>query len=186
MPRLLDKYRNVVAPALRRKFDIANVMATPRITKIVLNTGVGKVPRDAKGMEKLQADMAILSGQKASVRRAKKSVASFKLREGTTVGYAITLRGKRMYDFLDRLIALAIPRSKDFRGIDPAQMDKDGSLSLGIPEHSIFPEITYESLKDIFGLQVNIVTDAHDRERGLELLRLMGVPLKKSETKAKS
>lgn len=181
MPRLQDKYRKEVAPALRKTFGISNIMATPRITKIVLNTGTGKVQRDKGGMEKLVGDLAVLSGQKAAVRRARKSIASFKLREGSPVGYAVTLRGKRMYDFLDRLISLAIPRSKDFRGIEVKNVDKDGNLNMGITEHSIFPEITYESLKDIFGLQVAVVTNAHDRERGLALLRLMGLPLQKDK-----
>ena len=179
MPRLQDKYRKEVAPALRKKFSIGNVMATPKITKIVVNTGTGKVQRDKAGIKKLEQDLAILTGQKASVRQARKSIASFKLREGMPIGYATTIRGKRMYDFLDRLVSLAIPRSKDFRGIEVKNVDKDGNLNLGITEHSIFPEITYENLKDIFSLQVNIVTNTTDREQGVELFRLMGVPLQK-------
>ena len=180
MPRLQDKYRKEVAPALRKTFKIANVMATPKITKIVVNTGTGKVQRDKAGIEKMERDLSLLTGQKASVRPARKSIASFKLREGMPVGYAVTLRGKRMYDFLDRLVSLAIPRSKDFRGIDPKNVDRDGNLNIGITEHSIFPEITYESLKDIFSLQVNLVTNTTDREQGLELFRMMGVPLQKN------
>jgi large subunit ribosomal protein L5 len=179
MPRLQDKYRKEIAPALRKKFGIANVMATPRVTKVMVNTGTGKVQRDAKSLEKLQNDLAILAGQKAAVRKARKSVASFKLREGMPIGYAATLRGKRMYDFLDRLVSLAIPRSKDFRGIAIKNVDQEGNLNFGITEHSIFPEITYESLKDIFSLQVTVVTSTKDREQGIELLRLMGVPLQK-------
>lgn len=179
MPRLQDKYRKDIAPALRKKFGIANVMATPRVEKIVVNTGTGKIQRDAKGMERLQNDLALLAGQKAAVRKARKSVASFKLREGMTIGYAATLRGKRMYDFLDRLVSLAIPRSKDFRGIAVKNVDKEGNLNFGITEHSIFPEINYDSLKDIFSLQVTIVTTTKDREQGIELLRQFGVPLQK-------
>ena len=181
MPRLLEKYRKEVAPALRKKFGISNVMATPKITKIVVNTGTGKIQRDKKGIENLEADLAVLTGQKASVRRARLSIASFKLREGSPVGYAVTLRGKRMYDFLDRLVSLAIPSSKDFRGIEVRNVDKDGNLNMGVTEHSIFPEVTYESLKEIFGLQVTVVTDAYNRERGIELLRLMGLPLQKDK-----
>lgn len=177
----MEKYRKEVVPALRKKFSISNVMATPRITKIVLNTGTGKVQRDKSGIEKMENDLALLAGQKAAVRKARKSVASFKVRQGMPVGYAVTLRGKRMYDFLDRLISLAIPRSKDFRGIELKNVDKSGNLNLGVREHSIFPEITYGSLKDIFGLQVTIVTNAYDRERGLELLRLIGLPLQKDK-----
>lgn len=183
MPRLQDKYRKEIAPAMRKKFGIANVMAIPRIEKIVVNTGTGKVQRDPKGMEKLQNDLALLAGQKAAVRKARKSIASFKLREGMPIGYAATLRGKRMYDFLDRLVSLALPRSKDFRGIALKNVDKAGNLSIGITEHSIFPEITYESLKDIFSLQVTIVTSTRDREQGVELLRQFGVPLQKPAEK---
>ncbi|HXV26717.1 MAG TPA: 50S ribosomal protein L5 [Candidatus Paceibacterota bacterium] len=180
MTRLQDKYRKEVIPALRKKFDIENVMAVPRVTKVVVNSGTGRLAKDAKMLERVEQDLALLTGQKAAVRKAKKSISSFKLRQGMPVGYAVTLRGKRMYDFLDRLITLALPMSKDFRGIDPKNVDRSGNLNLGIKEHNIFPEITFESLKDIFGLQVTVVTNAGDRERGLELLRLMGVPLQKA------
>ena len=183
MPRLQDKYRKDIAPALRKKFGIANVMATPRVLKIVVNTGTGKVQRDKKGIEKLEHDMAVLTGQKASVRKARKSIASFKLREGMPIGYAVTLRGKRMYDFLDRLVSLAIPRSKDFRGIELKNVDKAGNLNFGITENSIFPEIVYENLKEIFSLQVTVVSSTTDREQGIELFRQFGVPLKKPEQK---
>lgn len=185
VPRLLTTYRTTVAPELRKKFSIKNLMAVPRITKIVVNTGIGRIilSKDTKAVEKVERDLALLTGQKPSVRRAKKSLSTFKVRQGMPVGYAITLRGKRMYDFLDRLIYLALPMSKDFRGIDTVNVDRDGNLNLGIREHSIFPEITYETLKDIFGLQVTVATNAHNRERGMELLRLMGVPLQKDKPK---
>jgi large subunit ribosomal protein L5 len=181
MSRIQENYRKTVVPALREKFGIANVMAVPRVTKVVINTGTGRLAKDAKMLERVEQDLALLSGQKAAVRKAKKSVSSFKLRQGMPVGYAVTLRGRRMYDFLDRLIALALPMSKDFRGVDPANVDGAGNLNLGIREHNIFPEITFESLKDIFGLQVTVVTNAGDRARGLELFRQLGVPLKKEK-----
>jgi large subunit ribosomal protein L5 len=178
MPRLADKYKKEVAPALRKEFGIKNVMATPRLLKISVNTGVGRTHKDSQLLTKVERDLSLLTGQKASARVAKKSVASFKVREGVVVGYAVTLRGKRMWDFLDRLISLALPLSKDFRGVDPKNVDKDGNLNMGIKEHSIFPEINLENIKDIFGLQVTVTTNARNRERGLALLRQLGIPFK--------
>ncbi len=180
MPRLHDKYAKVVVPALRKEFDIANVMAVPRITKVTVNTGVGRMLKDGKATDKVQADLALLTGQKASGRAAKKSIASFKLREGVTVGYSATLRGVRMWDFLDRLVSLALPLSKDFRGIDPKNVDRDGNLNIGLREHSVFPEIHLESIKDIFGLQVTVTTNAGDHDRGMALLKHIGFPFKSS------
>lgn len=179
MHRLLTTYTTNVLPALRKEFSIANVMAVPRVTKVTVNTGVGRMHKDSVFLKKVERDLALLTGQKASPRSVKKSVASFKVREGVTVGYAVTLRGKRMWDFLDRLISLALPVSKDFRGIDPKHVDTNGNLNLGIREHSIFPEINVEHIKDIFGLQVTVTTTAGTRERGLALLRGLGFPLRK-------
>jgi len=181
MPRLLEQYKKTVLPALQKEFGIKNVMAVPRIEKVVINTGIGRILKDDKAIQKLAKDLSLLSGQKAIERKAKKSIASFKLREGVTIGYSVTLRGKRMYDFLDRMIALALPMSKDFRGIELKNFDAKGNLNFGIREHSIFPEITYETLKDIFGLQVTVVTkNSQSREQGISLLRMLGFPLKKS------
>jgi len=180
MSRLTDKYRKTVAPALRKQFGIANVMAVPRITKITLNVGVGRIHKDDKALERIAKDMAMITGQKPSARLAKQSIASFKVREGVTVGYAVTLRGPRMWDFLDRLMSLALPLSRDFRGIDPKNFDRDGNLNIGIKEHSIFPEVNLENVKDIFGLQVTITTTAKNREQGIALLTGMGFPLKHS------
>jgi len=179
MSRLLDNYRKNVAPALRKEFGIANVMAVPRITKITVNVGVGRMAKDGGTMEKIERDLALLTGQKPSARKAKRSIASFKLREGVVVGYAVTLRGARMWDFLDRLISLALPLSRDFRGIDPKNFDRDGNLNIGIREHSIFPEVNIENVKDIFSLQATITTTAANREQGIALLRGLGFPLKK-------
>lgn len=179
MTRLKDKYTKEVLPALRKEFSIGNVMAVPRITKVTVNTGVGRMLKDGRSTDKVQADLALLTGQKPVARAAKKSVASFKLRQGSVVGYSVTLRGTRMWDFLERLISLALPLSKDFRGIDPANVDRGGNLNLGLKEHSVFPEINLENIKDIFGLQVTVTTTAGDRDRGLALLKHLGFPFKK-------
>jgi large subunit ribosomal protein L5 len=179
MARLKDHYTKHVLPALRKEFDIANIMAVPRITKVVINVGTGRIHKDSQALDKIARDLALLAGQKPSERKAKKSIASFKLREGVVVGYAVTLRGERMWNFLDRLISLALPVSKDFRGVDPKHVDAHGNLNMGIKEHNIFPEINLENMKDIFGLQVTITTTARTRERGIALLRHLGFPLQK-------
>jgi len=179
MSRMLEQYRKSVIPAMQKKFGIKNVMAVPKIEKVVINTGIGKLVKEDKIVEKMTRDLALLSGQKPSFRKARKSIASFKLREGSPIGLMVTLRGKRMYDFLDRLVSVALPMSRDFWGIDGKNFDKDGNLNIGIKEHSIFPEISYESLKDIFGLQITIVTTTQDREKGVELLKLLGFPIAK-------
>ena len=179
MSRLHDKYKKDVIPALRKEFGITNVMAVPRVVKVTVNTGVGRMMKDGKATDKVQADLALLTGQKPSARAAKKSIASFKLREGVVVGYAATLRGARMWDFIDRLVSLALPLSKDFRGLDPKNVDRGGNLNLGLKEHSVFPEINLENIKDIFGLQVTVTTTAADHDRGLALLRGLGFPFKK-------
>lgn len=179
MSRLEDKYKKIAIPALRKEFGIANVMAVPRIAKVTVNTGVGRIHRESAVLEKIERDMGIITGQKVSARSAKKSIASFKLREGSTIGYSATLRGKRMWDFLDRFISLALPLSKDFRGIDTKNVDQNGNLSIGIKEHSIFPEVNLENIKDIFSLQVTFTTTAKDREQGIALFRNLGIPFKK-------
>lgn len=179
-PRLLMKYRKEVIPALRAKFGYPNSLAVPRLTKVVVNVGYGKqaLAKESKAIERIAADLAKLTGQKPAQRRAKQSISGFKLRQGLAIGMLVTLRGTRMYDFIDRLIAVALPRTRDFRGIAPRAFDQRGNLNLGIKEHNIFPEVTYESLKDIFGLEISIVTTARSREEGVELLRLMGFPIK--------
>ena len=139
MPRLLIKYRKEVIPALQKEFGIKNVMAVPKVEKVVVNVGVGKIAKEDKVVEKIANDLAKLTGQKPVFRKAKKSIASFKVRQGVNIGLMTTLRGKRMYDFMDRLISISLPRSKDFRGIDVKNFDKNGNLNLGIKESSIFP-----------------------------------------------
>jgi len=178
MSRLQQKYRKEVIPALQKEFGIKNVMAVPRVEKVVINVGIGKIAKEDKVVEKIAQDLAKLTGQKPIFRKAKKSIASFKVRQGINIGLMATLRDKRMYDFMDRLISIALPRSKDFRGIDPKNFDKEGNLNLGIKESSIFPEIIYETLKDIFSLEVTVVTTARDKEKGIVLLRLMGFPIR--------
>lgn len=178
MPRLLQKYRKEVIPAMQKEFGISNVMAVPKIEKVVINIGVGKISKDEKAIERIAKDMSLISGQKTVFRKAKKSISGFKIREGVNVGISVTLRGKRMYDFVDRFISIALPRSKDFRGIDRKNFDGMGNLNFGIKESSIFPEVNYENLKDIFGLQVTVMTNAGNKEKGAQLLKLMGFPIK--------
>ena len=179
MPRLQEKYRKTVIPAMQKDFGIKNVMAIPKIEKVVVNTGIGRLGKDEKTAERIAKELTLIVGQKPVFKKAKKSISGFKLREGVNVGIAVTLRGKRMYDFLDRLIAIALPRSRDFRGIDAKNFDKMGNLNFGIKESSIFPEINYENMKDVFGLEVTVVTTAKNREKGIELLKQMGLPIKK-------
>ena len=178
-PRLQEKYRKTVVPALQKTFGIENIMAVPKMEKVVINTGIGRIVKEDKTIERVAKELTMITGQKPVFRKAKKSISGFKLRQGVTVGISVTLRGKRMYDFLDRLIAIALPRSKDFRGIETKNFDKMGNLNFGIKESSIFPEINYENVKDIFGLEVTVVTTAKNRERGVELLRQIGFPIKK-------
>ncbi|MFH1769123.1 MAG: 50S ribosomal protein L5 [Parcubacteria group bacterium] len=182
-PRLYEKYKKEVIPAMVLKFGYASVMAVPKISKVTVNIGVGRFIKEKKILEHIEKDLATLTGQKPSVRKARKSIAGFKVREGMPVGYMATLRGARMYDFIDRLISIALPRSRDFRGIESKNIDAQGSLNLGVREHSIFPEISYESLKDIFSLQINVTTTAKTRGEGLELLKLMGFPIREPEEK---
>lgn len=179
MSRLLQKYRKEVVPALQKEFGIKNVMAVSKVEKVTVNVGIGKVLKDEKVIEKIAQDLAKLTGQKPVFRKAKRSIASFKIRQGVNIGLSATLRGKRMYDFIDRFISIALPRSKDFRGIDTKNFDKNGNLNFGIKESSIFPEVTYETLKDIFSLEVTVTTTAKNKERGVSLLKHLGFPIKK-------
>src|SRR3989344_6907145 len=180
MSRLLEQYRKKVVPAMQKEFGIKNVMAVPKVEKVVISVGIGKIVKDEKTVEKIANDLAKLTGQKPVFRKAKKSIASFKVREGVNIGLMVTLRGKRMYDFMDRLISIALPRSKDFRGIDIKNFDKNGNLNLGIKESVIFPEIVYETLKDIFSLVVTVATTAKDQQKGIALLRNLGFPIRKN------
>ena len=178
MPRLKDRYQKEVIPEMMKRFGYQSVMAVPKIEKIVVNVGSGRADAEPKLKDRIQKDIAAITGQMPAKRKAKKSISGFKVRQGMTVGFASTLRGKRMYDFLDRLISVALPRSRDFRGIDIKSFDRKGSLNMGLKEQIIFPEVVYESSKDVFPFQITITTTAQNKEEGTALLKLMGFPLK--------
>jgi large subunit ribosomal protein L5 len=169
---------------LHKEFGYTNVMQAPRITKVVVSAGVGSV-KDKKKIELVADRLGRITGQKVSVRGAKKSIASFKVREGDVVGYQATLRGKRMYDFLEKLVNVALPRTRDFRGLTTKAVDEMGNYTLGIKEHTIFPETADEELKDVFGLSVTVVTTSKDKKQTEEFLRTIGFPFKKEEAKTK-
>jgi len=162
---------------MRTKFGYKNIMAIPRVWKVVVNCGVGKI-REEKERDELQKFLALITGQKPAPRAAKKAIASFKTRQGLVIGYQVTLRGKRMYDFLSRLVNIALPRTRDFRGIDPKSFDPKGNLTIGIKEHIVFPEMIGEDYRFLFGFEATVVTSAKKREEGIELLRLLGFPIK--------
>lgn len=179
MPSLIQQYKKHSIPALQKEFKIENVMATPKLLKAVINVGVGRISKEDKTLERIANDITTLSGQKPTFRMAKKSIASFKIRQGVPVGIAVTLRGKRMYDFADRFINIALPRSRDFRGIAESNVDKQGNLNVGLKESSIFPELNYENTRDIFPLQVTFATNAGSHEKGLALFKSLGFPFQK-------
>src|SRR3954452_25255480 len=182
MARLKDRYNEEIRAALVRKFAYSSEMQAPRLVKITLNMGVGEAKQDSKMLEAAQQQLADIAGQKPNVRRARKSVAAFKLREGMPVGLTVTLRDERAYEFLDRLVSIALPRLRDFRGLDPGSFDGRGNFSLGIREQIIFPEIDYDSIQNIRGLDVAITTTAENDEQGLALLRALGMPFTREES----
>src|SRR5919202_6122252 len=174
MARLKDRYREEVAPALKERFEYENVMQIPWLEKIVVNMGVGEAAQNSRALDGAMDELAKITGQKPQLRRARKSVAGFKIREGMPVGVRVTLRGERMWEFLDRLISIALPRVRDFRGVDPSSFDGRGNFALGLREQLIFPEISYDSIDALRGLDVAIVTSAETDEEAWELLRLLG------------
>jgi large subunit ribosomal protein L5 len=176
MARLKERYEGEVRPALMRRFGYSSTMQAPRVVKVTLNMGVGEAKQDASTLEAASAQLATIAGQKPSVRRARKSIAAFKLREGMPVGVSATLRRERSYEFLDRLMSIAIPRIRDFRGLNPRSFDGRGNYSLGIREQIIFPEIDYDSIDQIRGLDVTITTTAGSDEEGFALLDGLGMP----------
>ena len=176
MPRLKDKYNDEVAPALMKKFSYSSPMQVPRLDKIVVNCGCGDCRDNAKALEAVVKDITAITGQKAVVTKARKSVANFKVREGMNVGVKVTLRQDRMWEFLDRLLNVALPRVRDFRGINPNSFDGRGNYALGIKEQLIFPEIDYDKIDKIRGMDIIIVTTAKTDEEARELLKLMGAP----------
>lgn len=178
MVRLLEKYRNEIVPSLKEKLGRDNVHSLPRLQKIVVNMGVGQAIQDRKILDEVVGHLGQLTGQKPQVTRARKSVAAFKLREGNEIGCRVTLRGIRMYEFLDRLITLALPRVRDFRGLNPKAFDGRGNYSLGINEQMVFPEVDPDSVKNTQGMNVTIVSTAATDDEGRVLLREFGMPLK--------
>jgi large subunit ribosomal protein L5 len=184
MAKLKDKYKNEVVPAMKEKFGYKNSMAVPKIEKVVLNTGFGRlvVGKTTDEQKKIAAgvteDLSLISGQRPVLTFAKKSISGFKIRKGMAVGAKVTLRGNMMYDFLERLIYIGLPRSRDFMGIDPSSFDKKGNLTLAIKEQITFPEILPEKAKINFGFEITVSTTAKNKQEGVELLRLMGFPIK--------
>jgi large subunit ribosomal protein L5 len=179
MPRLKDMYQEEVAPALRNEFNYSNVHQIPRVSKVVVNMGVGEALQNAKALENAAGDMATITGQRPIVTRAKKSIATFKLREGNPIGLKVTLRGNRMWDFLDRLLNISLARQRDFRGVSPDSFDGRGNYNLGLAEQLVWPEIDYDKIDKVRGMEINIVTTAESDEEGQRLLALMGMPFKR-------
>lgn len=179
MSRLKERYRTESVPALIERFGYENPMQVPKVEKVVINMGVGDAVQDSKALDSAMASLAAITGQKPAVNRAKKSVANFKLREGMAIGCKVTLRGQRMYHFLDKLINAVLPRIRDFRGMSPRSFDGRGNYNLGIREQIIFPEIDYDSIDKIRGMDITIVTSAKTDEEGLELLTQLGMPFRR-------
>jgi large subunit ribosomal protein L5 len=180
MARLKDRYDEEIAPALKERFGIENPMRIPRLEKIVVNMGVGEASQNSRALDGAMEDLAKITGQKAQMRRARKSIAGFKIREGMPVGARVTLRGERMWEFLDRLVSVALPRVRDFRGINPNAFDGYGNYALGLREQLIFPEISYDAIDASRGLDVAVVTTTESDEEARELLRLLGMPFRDS------
>jgi large subunit ribosomal protein L5 len=176
MPRLKDRYRKEIVPALMEEFGHRNVMEVPRLQKIVVNVGLGEALQDVKALDAAARDIATITGQKPIITRARKSIAGFKLREGNPIGVKVTLRGNRMYDFLDRMCNVALPRRRDFRGVSPDSFDGRGNYTLGFREQLVWPEVDYDSIDKIRGMEVTIVTTAQTDEEARHLLQLFGMP----------
>ena len=181
MARMQEKYRNDVVPALMQEFSYGNVMQVPKVQKIVVNIGMGEAVANPKALDAAVGDLTLITGQKPVVTRAKKSIAAFKLREGMPIGAMVTLRGPRMYEFLDRLTSVALPRIRDFRGVSPNAFDGRGNYTLGLKEQLAFPEIDYDKIDKTRGLEMSIVTTARTDEEGRRLLALLGMPFARTE-----
>ena len=177
-PRLRKKYKDEIVPQLMKDFGFKNVMQVPKLDRIVVNMGLGEAVQNAKLIESAAEELKAITGRKPVVTRAKKSIASFKLREGMPIGVMVTLRGEQMYDFLDRLISLALPRTRDFKGISPKAFDGRGNYTLGIREQIVFPEINYDKIDRIKGMNVTLVTTAETDEQGRALLKSLGMPFR--------
>ena len=181
MNRLRERYEKEVVPALKKEFGYTNVMAVPKIEKVVVNMGLGEATSNAKIIEVGSAELASITGQKPVVRRAKKSIAAFKVRKGQPVGTSVTLRGERMYEFLDRLMAIALPRVRDFRGVSPRGFDGRGNFTLGLKDQLLFPEIDYMKVDKARGMNVSVVTTARTDQEARKLLQLIGMPFRTQE-----
>ncbi|MBK9738134.1 MAG: 50S ribosomal protein L5 [Actinobacteria bacterium] len=180
VPRLKARYREEIVPAIREEFSFSNVMQVPTLTKIVVNMGVGDAARDSKLIEGAIRDLAAITGQKPQVTKARKSIAQFKLREGQPIGAHVTLRGDRMWEFLDRLLSVALPRIRDFRGLSPKQFDGRGNYTFGLTEQSMFHEIDQDKIDRVRGMDITVVTTAANDDEGRALLRLLGFPFKEA------
>ena len=179
VPRLKERYQSEIVPEMQRQFSYGNIMQVPRVDKITLNIGLGEARENARAVESATADIATITGQKPVVTRAKKAIANFKIRENMPIGVAVTLRGDRMYEFLDRLLNAALPRIRDFHGVPTKAFDGRGNFRLGVQEQLIFPEIDYDKVDRIRGMQINIGTSARTDEEGRKLLELLGMPFAK-------
>jgi large subunit ribosomal protein L5 len=180
IPRLKTRYLEEIRPRLQERLEMTTPMRVPKVTKVTLNMGVGEAKTDRKALEHAQAQLALIAGQQPVVTRAKKSIAGFKIREGMEIGTKVTLRGDRMYEFLDRLLTIALPRIRDFRGINPNSFDGRGNFSVGVREQIIFPEIDYDAIDQVRGLDVTITTSARTDDEARELLRELGMPFRES------
>ena len=180
VPRMKSRYREEIIPALRTEFDIANIMQVPGLTKIVVNMGVGDAAKDSKLMDGALKDLATITGQKPQVTKARKSIAQFKLREGMPIGAHVTLRGDRMWEFLDRLLSIALPRIRDFRGLDGRKLDGHGNYTFGLTEQSVFHEIDQDKIDRTRGMDITVVTTADTDDEGRALLKLLGFPFKEN------
>lgn len=184
IPRLKEKYNAEVGPALKEKLNLANAMQVPRMDKIVVNMGIGEGITEPKQIEAAMSELAIITGQKPRLNRARKSIANFKLRQGNSVGVSVTMRGDRMWEFFDRLVAVAIPRVRDFRGLNPKSFDGRGNYSFGVTEQLIFPEIEYDKVTAIRGMDITICTTAESDEQAKALLEAFGFPFRRTEIRA--
>lgn len=180
-PRLFEMYKQEIVPLLMKQFNYKNIMQVPKLHKITINMGVGKAAQDPKLLEDAMKDLEVIAGQKPAIRKAKKAISNFKLRQGMTIGCMVTLRGARMYEFLDRLINIALPRVRDFRGASDKSFDGRGNYTLGIKEHIIFPEINVDKVNRIYGMDISIVTTAKTDAEAYELLKAFGFPFRKKE-----
>ncbi len=178
VPRLKEKYYKEIVPAMMKKFGYKNIMQVPKLEKIVINMGVGEATQDIRELEVAMKELSLITGQWPAVRRAKKSISAFRVRKGQPIACMVTLRGNRMYEFLDRLISIALPRTRDFRGLSPRSFDGSGNYTIGIKDQIIFPEIDYTKVEKLRGMNVTIVTTAETDEEGYELLKLFGMPFR--------